>query len=281
MDWSGRAAAGCPVPTAPRTMCSCRRPTPGAPLPPGPPAAFRQDLLNIAMTTLSSKILTGDKEHFAALAVDAILRLKGSGNLDAIHLIKKPGGTLRDSFLDEGFILDKKIGVGQPKRVENARVLIANTPMDTDKIKIYGARVKVDSMAKVCVCAGWRRGGVGGGCRPALRAPAAWVGEGRCAGSQHARQHSDVPRLTGEPPAPIFAPCAAQVAEIESAEKNKMKEKCEKILSHNINCFINRQLIYNYPEEIFADAGERRRLGAGAWASSAQHEGAQEGACRL
>lgn len=29
------------------------------------------------------------------------------------------------------------------------QVLIANTPMDTDKIKIYGARVRVDSMAKV------------------------------------------------------------------------------------------------------------------------------------
>lgn len=51
--------------------------------------------MNIARTTLSSKILTGDKEHFANLAVDAILRLKGSGNLDAIHLIKKPGGTLK------------------------------------------------------------------------------------------------------------------------------------------------------------------------------------------
>jgi hypothetical protein len=47
------------------------------------------------MTTLSSKILTGDKEHFAALAVDAVLRLKGSGNLEAIQLIKKPGGTLK------------------------------------------------------------------------------------------------------------------------------------------------------------------------------------------
>jgi hypothetical protein len=46
-----------------------------------------------------------------------------------------------------------------------------------------------------------------------------------------------------------------QVAEIEAAEKNKMKEKCEKIIGHGINCFINRQLIYNYPEEIFADAG--------------------------
>jgi T-complex protein 1 subunit beta len=73
------------------------------------PAVFRQDLLNIAKTTLSSKILTvvrpwvgcrqcragksaqgrpmssvffdplpctQDKEHFANLAVDAILRLK-------------------------------------------------------------------------------------------------------------------------------------------------------------------------------------------------------------
>ncbi|GAX81821.1 hypothetical protein CEUSTIGMA_g9249.t1 [Chlamydomonas eustigma] len=155
--------------------------------------AFRKDLINIAKTTLSSKILTGDKEHFANLAVDAILRLKGSGNLEAIHIIKKPGGTLKESYLDEGYILDKKIGVGQPKRVENARILVANTAMDTDKIKIYGARVRVDSMAKV--------------------------------------------------------------ADIEAAEKDKMREKCNKILSHDISCFINRQLIYNFPEEIFADAG--------------------------
>ncbi len=27
-------------------------------------------------------------------------------------------------FLDTGFILDKKIGVGQPKRIENARILV-------------------------------------------------------------------------------------------------------------------------------------------------------------
>ena len=56
---------------------------------------------------------------------------------------------LQDSFLDEGFILDKAIGVGQPRRVENAKILVANTAMDTDKVKIYGARVRVDSMAKV------------------------------------------------------------------------------------------------------------------------------------
>lgn len=32
----------------------------------------------------------------------------------------------------------------------------------------------------------------------------------------------------------------AKVAEIEQAEKEKMKEKVERILKHGINCFINR-----------------------------------------
>ncbi|GAB2246471.1 hypothetical protein Droror1_Dr00001964 [Drosera rotundifolia] len=154
---------------------------------------FRSDLMKIAMTTLSSKILAQDKDHFAKLAVDAVMRLKGSTNLESIQIVKKPGGSLIDSFLDEGFILDKKIGIGQPKRIENAKVLVANTSMDTDKVKIYGARVRVDSMAKV--------------------------------------------------------------AEIEAAEKDKMREKVNKIIGHGINCFINRQLIYNFPEELFADAG--------------------------
>eukprot|EP00123_Amoebidium_parasiticum_P006407 comp17356_c0_seq1/m.16632 comp17356_c0_seq1/g.16632 ORF comp17356_c0_seq1/g.16632 comp17356_c0_seq1/m.16632 type:complete len:539 (-) comp17356_c0_seq1:544-2160(-) len=153
---------------------------------------FRKDLVDIACTTLSSKILYSDKEHFANLAVDAVMRLKGN-SIEAIHIIKKLGGSLTDSYLDEGFILDKKIGVNQPKRIEKAKILVANTPMDTDKIKVFGSKVKVDSTAKV--------------------------------------------------------------AEIEAAEKRKMKEKIDKILGHGINCFVNRQLIYNYPEQLFADAG--------------------------
>jgi len=89
--------------------------------------------------------------------------------------------------------MDKKIGVGQPKRIENARILIANTSMDTDKIKIYGSRVRVDAMSKV--------------------------------------------------------------AEIEEAEKDKMRAKCKKIVDHDINVFVNRQLIYNFPEQLFSEAG--------------------------
>ncbi|KAM3587489.1 uncharacterized protein V6R79_006792 [Siganus canaliculatus] len=156
-------------------------------------ARFKEDLLNIARTTLSSKLLTHHKDHFAQLAVDAVMRLKGSGKLEAIHVIKKLGGGLTDSYLDEGFLLDKKVGVNQPKRLENVNILIANTGMDTDKIKVFGSRVRVDSTAKV--------------------------------------------------------------AEIELAEKEKMKEKVDRILKHGINCFINRFLIYNYPEQLFAQAG--------------------------
>tara|TARA_B110000971_G_C19940134_1_gene468346 strand:- start:655 stop:1065 length:411 start_codon:yes stop_codon:yes gene_type:complete len=34
-----------------------------------------------------------------------------------------------------------------------------------------------------------------------------------------------------------------------------MRAKCQKIIDHKINVFINRQLIYNFPEQIFAEAG--------------------------
>jgi T-complex protein 1 subunit beta len=50
------------------------------------PTLFREDLLNIAKTTLSSKLLNVEKDHFATLAVEAVLRLKGSGNLDYIQV---------------------------------------------------------------------------------------------------------------------------------------------------------------------------------------------------
>jgi len=155
------------------------------------PTKFREDLMNIARTTLSSKILSQHKDFFSNLAVDAVMRLKGSGNLDAIQITKIPGGRLDESFLDEGFLLNKLPGMHQPHRVENAKILIANTPMDTDKIKVFGSRVMVDNVAKV--------------------------------------------------------------AEIELAEKEKMKDKVDQICAHDMNVFINRQLIYNYPEQLFAD----------------------------
>merc|ERR1712028_128082 len=113
------------------------------------PVKFREDLLKIAKTTLSSKLLKHEKDHYATLAVNAVLRLGGKPNLDYIQVIKKPGASLKDSFLEEGFILEMRIGQGMPKVLENCKVCVANCQMDTDKIKIYGARVKVDSFEAV------------------------------------------------------------------------------------------------------------------------------------
>jgi len=154
-------------------------------------ANFRKNLMNIARTTLSSKLLKHEKDHFAELAVNAVLRLKGKPHIDYIQVIKKAGASLKESYLEDGFILEKRIGVGMPKKMENCNVMVANTPMDTDKVKIYGARVQVDSLEAV--------------------------------------------------------------DEIEKAEREKMKKKVEKICAHKCNVFINRQLIYNYPEQIFKD----------------------------
>ena len=72
--------------------------------------SFRQDLFNIARTTLSSKVLAQDKDYFANLAVDAVLRMKGSTDLEHIQIIKKPGGKLTDSYLDEGGLITEGQG---------------------------------------------------------------------------------------------------------------------------------------------------------------------------
>ena len=111
--------------------------------------AFENDLRNIAMTTLSSKLLLHDRRAFAELAVKAVLRLKGSGNLEYIKIIKKAGGTLSDSFIADGMILEKTIAVGCKKLAKNPKVMVANTPLDHDKIKIMGSKVKVDSMTAI------------------------------------------------------------------------------------------------------------------------------------
>lgn len=157
------------------------------------PAKFKEDLMNIARTTLSSKVVRSDKELFSRLAVEAVLRLKGSTDLSRIAIIKRTGGAAADSYLDDGFLLEKKVGVGQPKRVVKPAVLIANTAMDADRIKIYSTSVKTDDMA--------------------------------------------------------------EVAKIEAAERARMHAKCEKIVAHGCNVFINRQLIYNLAEQFFTDKG--------------------------
>lgn len=153
------------------------------------PTAFHNDLVKVASTTLNSKILNMERDKFAEMAVQAIERLKDPSRIDAISILKISGGSLIDSEIVDGLILRCEFGVGQPQLVEKAKILIANTPMDSDKIKITGAKIETDS--------------------------------------------------------------PEQLGKIEEAERAKMLAKCEKIVQHKPNIFVNRQLIYNLPEEYF------------------------------
>jgi len=47
----------------------------------------------------------------------------------------------------------------------------------------------------------------------------------------------------------------SKLAELEKAERERMVAKCKKIIDHGINVFITRQLIYNLPEQVFAEHG--------------------------
>eukprot|EP00802_Teleaulax_amphioxeia_P001748 Tamp_01750.p1 GENE.Tamp_01750~~Tamp_01750.p1 ORF type:complete len:502 (-),score=28.60 Tamp_01750:89-1594(-) len=110
---------------------------------------FCADLLDIARTTINSKIIVSHKELFARIAIKAVLKLKGSTDLSRINIIKKCGGSLKDSFLDNGFILNKKIESNQIKQIKNAKILIVNTSLDSDKTKIYGVKIKVKSISNL------------------------------------------------------------------------------------------------------------------------------------
>jgi T-complex protein 1 subunit alpha len=76
-------------------------------------ALGREALVNVAKTTLSSKLISTDAEFFANLAVDAIQstrRVDEMGNVryneNAINILKKAGKSWRDSQLISGFALN-------------------------------------------------------------------------------------------------------------------------------------------------------------------------------
>ncbi len=44
--------------------------------------------------------------------------------------------------------------MGQPRVLKNAKILVANTAMDTDKVKIFGSRFRVESPEQLAELSG-------------------------------------------------------------------------------------------------------------------------------
>ena len=106
---------------------------------------FSERLLVIARTTLSSKLVLYEKEHFAKLAVDAVLRLKGSDNLDYIQSSRSREDSSR--LMAEGSSSTRRSACSRSAS-KRPRSWSRTRPWTRTRSRSMG-RVKVDSLSKV------------------------------------------------------------------------------------------------------------------------------------
>jgi T-complex protein 1 subunit epsilon len=98
-------------------------------------ATNTKELLEVARTTLSSKIVTRCLDQMAEIAVGAILAVadleRKDVNLDLIKMEGKVGGQMEDSQLVRGIVLDKDIShTGMAKEIRNAKICILTCPFE-------------------------------------------------------------------------------------------------------------------------------------------------------
>ena len=97
-------------------------------------------LLKIAKTAMQTKLVSKDSGYLAELVVKAVLAVavKEGTNFsvdeDDIKVEKKAGGSVRDSVLIEGIVLDKEvIHAGMPKEVKDAKIALINNALEISK----------------------------------------------------------------------------------------------------------------------------------------------------
>ncbi|MCI4464259.1 MAG: TCP-1/cpn60 chaperonin family protein [Thermoproteus sp.] len=100
-------------------------------------------LKKIATTAMGGKISETVKDYFADLAVKAILQIaeqrgdRWVADLDNVQLVKKHGGSLLDTQLVYGIVVDKEVvHPAMPKRVVNAKIALLDAPLEVEKPEI-------------------------------------------------------------------------------------------------------------------------------------------------
>lgn len=99
-----------------------------------------EPLVQTAMTTLSSKIINVDKRRMAEIAVNAVVGVadldRKDVNFDMIRMEGKPGGSLEDTELVNGIVIDKDISHPQmQKTIKDAKMCILTCPFEPPKPK--------------------------------------------------------------------------------------------------------------------------------------------------
>eukprot|EP01087_Luapelamoeba_hula_P019973 TRINITY_DN670_c0_g1_i1.p1 TRINITY_DN670_c0_g1~~TRINITY_DN670_c0_g1_i1.p1 ORF type:complete len:539 (-),score=109.78 TRINITY_DN670_c0_g1_i1:18-1634(-) len=99
-----------------------------------------EPLILTAMTTLGSKIINRNQRQMAEIAVNAILAVadldRRDVNLDLIKFETKEGGTIGDTMLINGILLDKEFSHPQmPKLLKEPKIAILTCPFEPPKPK--------------------------------------------------------------------------------------------------------------------------------------------------
>jgi thermosome len=132
----------------------------------------KDDLVRVAKTTMASKMVSGQSDILANIVVDAILKIaeeieseESSGksgrssstlgrsnyriDMDNIKVEKKAGASVHDSRLIEGIVLDKEVvHGGMPKRIENAKIALVNSPMEIEKPE-FDAKLNINNPSQM------------------------------------------------------------------------------------------------------------------------------------
>ncbi|MFX0076041.1 MAG: thermosome subunit beta [Candidatus Hermodarchaeota archaeon] len=110
-----------------------------------------ETLLKVAETSMNSKLISGVKNHFANIAVNAVSQIKEKRgehtiiDLDQIQVIKKEGKSLLDTNLINGIIVDKEIvHPMMPKSVKNAKIALITSSLEVEKTE-FDAEIRIQT----------------------------------------------------------------------------------------------------------------------------------------
>jgi thermosome len=109
------------------------------------------ELLKIAKTSMQTKLVSKEADELAQIVVNAVLQVsdqldsKYKVDIDDIKVEKKAGGSLRNTTLIQGIVLDKEVvHGGMPKRIENAKIALLNSALEIEKTE-FDAKINISS----------------------------------------------------------------------------------------------------------------------------------------
>lgn len=97
-----------------------------------------KDILNkIAKTSITGKAIEAYGDLLSSICVDAVLAIRGNGAInidDDILITQDSGSKISDTEFVEGVVLNKwRLHPNMPKRIENAKVALVDTPIELGK----------------------------------------------------------------------------------------------------------------------------------------------------